>query len=446
MARKIVLNISFLSLFISLILLFKLKGNFIWYSQDMLNYTLGLDSISIFLIILTNLLILLCVLISWNVKYKIKEYLSVLLIIQILLINVFCIFDLFLFYVYFESILIPMFLLIGVWGSRERKYLAAYQFFIYTLLGSLFMLLAIIIIYFHLGSCDIRVLIKTSMSDIRQIFICLAFLIAFAVKVPMFPVHLWLPEAHVEASTPGSVILAGILLKLGTYGILRFLLPAFPVGCAFLAPLIFMASYLGILYGSFATLRHLDLKKIVAYSSVAHMNFVMLGLFSMTFQGIEGAFLIMLSHGLVSSALFICVGFLYERYKSRILLYYGGLMQLMPIYTSCLFFFVLSNLSFPSTSSFIGEFLILTGSFITNTVVSVLASTSMVLAAAYSLWFFNRISFGPLKPSLLKNFSDISLRELAIVVPLIILILLIGLYYSFFSSFLHIPLLLITFS
>jgi proton-translocating NADH-quinone oxidoreductase chain M len=441
--RVLALNFSFLSFLISLILLIKLNGYFIWFNHDLFNYTLGLDSISILLIILTNLLILLCVLISWNVKYKIREYLLILILIQILLINVFCIFDLFLFYVYFESILIPMFLLIGIWGSRERKYLAAYQFFIYTLLGSLFMLVAIITIYYHIGSCDIRILINTSMSDIRQILICLAFIIAFAVKVPMFPVHLWLPEAHVEASTPGSVILAGILLKLGTYGILRFLLPAFPVGCAFLAPVIFLLGLLGVLYGSFATLRQVDLKKIVAYSSVAHMNFVMLGLFSLNFQGIEGAFIIMLSHGLVSSALFICVGFLYERYKTRILFYYGGIMQLMPLYTSCLFFFVLSNLSFPSTSSFVGEFLILIGIFMVNTVVCVIASTSMVLAAAYSLWFYNRISYGPLKPTLLKNYSDITLREGAILVPLIILVLIIGLYYSFVSAYLYVPLLMI---
>ena len=388
MVRKISLNISFFILWLSLVIMYRLNINNSQWMLEFFNYSIGIDKMSILFIVLTNVLSCLCIMLSWNIKYRIKEYIMCIFLVQICLINVFCMFDLFMFYVNFELVLIPMVLLIGIWGSRERRVEAAFQFFIYTLLGSFFMLVALLMLYMHIGSCDIRLLISQSVSDIRQIIVCLCLLIAFAVKVPMFPVHLWLPEAHVEASTPGSVILAGVLLKLGTYGIIRFMVPSFPVGCAYLAPLVFVLSLLGVLYGSCTTLRQVDLKKIVAYSSVAHMNLVMLGLFSFNFQAIEGALVLMLSHGFVSSALFICVGFLYERYKTRVIYYYGVLVQIMPIYVWLMGFFIMANLAFPGTSNFLGEFLILIGLMNVNIVVTVLAGLSMILSAAYNLWFY----------------------------------------------------------
>lgn len=384
--------------------------------------------------ILTSLIFIICILINWNLKYKVKEFLFILFAINLMLVHVFCIFDLFMFYIYFEIILIPMFLLIGIWGSRERKIQAAYKFFIYTLFGSLFMLIAILNLYYHLGTCDLQVLQTSTLSDIRQIINCSCFLIAFAVKVPMFPVHLWLPEAHVEASTTGSVILASILLKLGTYALVRFIIPLFPSGILYLSPLIFVFSILGIIYASLSALRQVDLKKIVAYSSIAHMNFVMLGLFSMNIQGLEGSIYLMISHALVSSALFICVGFLYDRYKTRIIIYYSGLAQLMPIFSVIFFIFILSNLSFPGTSSFIGEFLVLLGCFNKNNLVAFWAATSICLSASYSLWFYNRLVFGKLNKRILNNYCDLTLREFAILLPLLFLNLFLGFSSVFLSD------------
>lgn len=439
--RKLYLNLFFLQFFISVFFLFKFDFSSNLYKQrnnmyiyDFFVYNLNIDVLSIFFIILTSLIMIICVLINWNLKYKVREFLNLLYVINFMLLNVFLIFDLFLFYVYFEFILIPMFLLIGIWGSRERKIQAAYKFFIYTLFGSLFMIIAILNIYYHFGTCDLQILQLQSISEIRQIIIAICFMIAFSVKVPMFPVHLWLPEAHVEASTTGSVILASILLKLGTYAILRFMVPLFPAGLLYISPFLFLFALLSIIYASLSALRQTDLKRIVAYSSIAHMNFVILGIFSMTLQGIEGSLFLMFSHALVSSALFISVGFLYDRYKTRIIVYYSGLAQLMPVFSLILFLFILSNFSFPGTSSFVGEFLVLISCLNTNNVVGFWAATSICLSVAYSLWFFNRICFGNLNDKFLFNFSDITLREFAILLPLLFLNFFMGLFTTFFSD------------
>ena len=309
-----------------------------WFEFLNMQWYIGIDGISLFFIILTTFLVPVCLLISWSsITHLVKEFLVAFLFLETFMIAVFCMLDLILFYVFFESVLIPMFLIIGVWGSRERKIRAAYQFFLYTLIGSLFMLLAILLIYFQVGTTDLQVLMTTEFSERRQFFLWLAFFLSFAVKVPMIPFHIWLPEAHVEAPTSGSVILAGILLKLGTYGFLRFSIPLFPEATVYFTPLIYTLSVLGIIYASFTTLRQIDLKKIIAYSSVAHMGFVTLGLFSLNTQGIEGAILLMLSHGFVASALFLCIGILYDRTHTRLIRYYGGLVQTMPLFS---FFFL----------------------------------------------------------------------------------------------------------
>ena len=336
--RRITLNTSLLTFLISLLLWIEFDsstarfqfletgflGNqnldYSGYSFSSLNFLFGVDGISLFFIILTTFLIPICILVCWSsIQAYVKEYCIAFLVLESLMIAVFSVLDLLLFYVFFESVLIPMFVIIGVWGSRERKIRAAYQFFLYTLLGSVFMLLAILLIYFQTGTTDLEILYCSSFSETRQIFLWLAFFASFAVKVPMVPVHIWLPEAHVEAPTAGSVILAGILLKLGTYGFLRFSIPLFPFATYYFTPLIYTLSVLAIIYTSLTTLRQIDLKKIIAYSSVAHMNFVTLGLFSLNTQGIEGSILLMLSHGLVSPALFLCIGILYDRHNSRLL-------------------------------------------------------------------------------------------------------------------------------
>jgi len=342
----------YLTLFIfvfSLLLLFYFE-NFVHYFQfqffiswsNFLNiyYSIGIDGISLFFIILTTFLMPLCLLLSWlNISYRLKEFIICMLLTEFFLINVFSVLDLFFFYLFFESILLPMFLIIGIWGSRQRKIHATYQFFFYTLIGSLLMLIAIIYIYIVVGTSDLSIISLFRFNNYTQIFLWLAFFLALAVKIPMIPFHIWLPEAHVEAPTAGSVILAGLLLKMGGYAILRFLIPIFDYANLYFMPFVFLLSILAIIYSSLATIRQLDLKKIIAYSSVAHMNYVTIGLFSYDLQGIQGCIFLMLSHGLVSSALFICVGVLYDRYKSRIVKYYGGLVQLMPLLSFFFFFF-----------------------------------------------------------------------------------------------------------
>ena len=440
------LNISLLTFILSLYLWinfdnstanFQFVTKIDWIPYSNLSFSLGIDGISLFFVILTTFLIPICLLTSWNsVKIYIKEYIIAFLIIESLLISVFIVLDLLLFYIFFESILIPMFLVIGIWGARERKIHAAYQFFIYTLFGSVLMLLGIMIIYFQVGTTDVQILLTSTFSEDKQKLLWLAFFASFAVKVPMVPVHIWLPEAHVEAPTAGSVLLAGILLKLGTYGFLRFSIPMFPDATIYFTPLIYTMSVIAIIYTSLTTLRQIDLKKIIAYASVGHMNFVTLGMFSLNVQGIEGSILVMLSHGIVSSALFLCIGVLYDRHKTRIVKYYRGMTITMPIFATIFLLFTLANISVPGTSSFIGEFLILVGTFQSNTLITVLASTGIVLGAAYSIWLYNRVAFGSLT-NYIVAFNDINKREMMIFVPFIILTLLMGIYPNIFIDTMH---------
>jgi proton-translocating NADH-quinone oxidoreductase chain M len=417
---------------------FQFATHLSWIPLLNLNITLGIDGISLFFLLLTTLLIPLCLLISWNsIKHSLKNYLISFLLIEFLLIGVFCVLDLLLFYILFESILIPMFLVIGVWGSRERKVLASYYFFLYTLLGSVVMLLSILYIYYQVGTTDYEVLLTFEFSKFEQKLLWFTFFLAFAAKVPMIPVHLWLPEAHVEAPTAGSVILAGVLLKLGTYGFIRFSLPLFPQASFYFTPLVYTMSLIGIIYASLTAIRQTDFKRIIAYTSVAHMNVVMLGIFSFNNIGIEGALLQSLSHGFVASALFIVIGVVYERYQTRLVKYYGGLVHTMPLYISIFLFFTMANIGFPGTSGFIGEFLILVGSFKVNSSVTFFGATGMVLGGCYSLWLFNRIAFGNLKTQYLKTYLDINKREFFIFLPLICYTLILGLTPDFYLNSIH---------
>jgi proton-translocating NADH-quinone oxidoreductase chain M len=409
-----------------------------WLPYPNIHFYIGIDGISLFFVVLTTFLIPICILVGWSsIKSYKKEYMIAFLICESFMIAVFCMLDLLLFYVFFESVLIPMFIIIGVWGSRQRKIQAAYQFFLYTLLGSVFMLLAILFIFFQTGTTDLQILLTTEFSERRQILLWIAFFASFSVKVPMVPVHIWLPEAHVEAPTAGSVILAGILLKLGTYGFLRFSIPMFPEATLYFTPFIYTLSVIAIIYTSLTTIRQIDLKKIIAYSSVAHMNFVTIGMFSLNIQGIEGSILLMLSHGLVSSALFLCVGVLYDRHKTRLVKYYGGLVNTMPMFSTIFLFFTLANMSLPGTSSFIGEFLILVGAFQRNSLVATLAALGMILGAAYSLWLYNRVIFGNFKPKFLQKFSDLNRREVLIFLPFIVGVIWMGVYPEVFLECMH---------
>lgn len=410
-----------------------------WIGLSNINFYLGIDGISLFFVILTTLLIPICILASWEaIKTNIKEYMIAFLLLESFVIAVFCLLDLILFYVFFEAVLIPMFIIIGVYGSRERKIRAAYMFFLYTLLGSVLMLLAILWIYFHAGTTDYQILLTTEFDEDVQKFLWLAFFASFASKVPMVPVHIWLPEAHVEAPTAGSVILAGILLKLGTYGFLRFSMPLFPYATNYFTPLVYTFACIAIVYTSLTAIRQTDLKRIIAYSSVAHMNLVMVGLFTLNSQGIEGAILQQLSHGLVSGALFLCIGVIYDRHHTRLIKYYGGLAHTMPLYIMIFLFFTMANIALPGTSSFVGEFLILAGSFQANTTVCFLAATGMVLGGCYSLWLFNRVAYGNIKIQYISQFGDMNRREFATFLPLVILTLVMGVYPEIWLDPMHV--------
>ena len=417
---------------------FQFVTQVLWIPVLNFNITFGVDGISLFFLLLTTMLIPLCILISWNsIYHNLKGYLISFLLIEFFLIVVFCALDLLIFYIFFESILIPMFLVVGLWGSRERKVLAAYYFFLYTLVGSVVMLLSILYIYYQVGSTDYEILLTFTFSSLEQKILWFTFFLAFAAKVPMVPVHLWLPEAHVEAPTAGSVILAGVLLKLGTYGFIRFSLPLFPQASFYFTPFVYTVSLVGIVYTSLTAIRQTDFKRIIAYTSVAHMNVVMLGIFSFNNIGIEGALLQSLSHGFVASALFVIIGVVYERYRTRLVKYYGGLVHTMPLYVSIFLFFTMANIGFPGTSGFMGEFLILVGSFKVNTSITFFGATGMILGGCYSLWLFNRISFGNLKSQYLKKTLDISRREFFIFVPLICYTLILGLTPDFYLNSVH---------
>jgi proton-translocating NADH-quinone oxidoreductase chain M len=418
--------------------IFQYVTNVLWIPVLNLNMTFGVDGISLFFLLLTTFLIPLCILISWNsIDYNLKWYLILFLFIEFFLIIVFCALDLLIFYIFFESILIPMFLIIGLWGSRERKVLASYYFFLYTLVGSVVMLLSILYIHYQVGTTDYEILLTFNFSSLEQKILWFTFFLAFAAKVPMIPVHLWLPEAHVEAPTAGSVILAGVLLKLGTYGFIRFSLPLFPQASFYFTPFVYTLSLIGIIYTSLTAIRQTDFKRIIAYTSIAHMNVVMLGIFSFNNIGIEGALLQSLSHGFVASSLFIVIGVVYERYKTRLVKYYGGLVHTMPLYVSLFLLFTMANIGFPGTSGFMGEFLILLGSFKVNSSITFFGAISMILGGCYSLWLFNRICFGNLKNQYLKKTLDISKREFFIFLPLVFYTLILGLFPNFFLNSVH---------
>ena len=445
--RQVALSFSCLTFVLSLVVwvlfnksigTFQLVNKFFWIPILNLNFALGIDGISLFFLLLTTLLIPICIITGWEtIKMDIKKYLIAFLVMEFFLVGVFCVLDLLLFYIFFESVLIPMFVIIGIWGSRERKIRAAYFFFLYTLLGSVLMLLAILYVYYQVGTTDYEVLLTFSFSPLEQKIMWFAFFASFATKVPMVPVHLWLPEAHVEAPTAGSVILAGVLLKLGTYGFIRFSFAMFPEACFYFAPFVYSMSVVGIIYTSFTAIRQSDFKRIIAYTSVAHMNLVMLGLFSFNVIGLEGAVLQSLSHGFVASALFLIIGVVYDRHHTRMVKYYGGLVHTMPLYITIFLFFTMANIGLPGTGSFVGEFLILAGSFKSNTTITFLGATGMIIGGCYSLWLFNRIAYGNLKTQYFNNYLDLTKRELLIFFPLILGTLVMGVYPSIFLNSIH---------
>jgi NADH-quinone oxidoreductase subunit M len=393
-----------------------------------IKFHMGVDGISLPFVILTALLMPLCILASWqSITERVREYMIAFLVLETLMIGVFTSLDLVLFYLFFEGGLIPMFLIIGIWGGPRRVY-ASFKFFLYTLAGSLLMLLAIMAIYWEAGTTDIPTLLAYDFPPQMQTWLWFAFLASFAVKLPMWPVHTWLPDAHVEAPTAGSVILAGILLKMGGYGFLRFSIPMFPLASAEFAPLIFALSVIAIIYTSLVALAQEDVKKLIAYSSVAHMGFVTIGVFTITMQGLQGGIFQMLSHGIVSGALFLCVGVIYDRMHTREISAYGGLADRMPLYAFCFMVFTLANVGLPGTSGFVGEFLSLTGAFRINTWVAFLATTGIILSAAYALWLYRRVIFGKLEKPALKYITDLSWREAAVMAPLVVLTILFGFY------------------
>ncbi|WP_225029402.1 NADH-quinone oxidoreductase subunit M [Xinfangfangia pollutisoli] len=402
-------------------------------------YKMGVDGISILFVMLTTFLMPLVIWSAWSVETRVKEYMIAFLVLETLMLGVFCALDLVLFYLFFEAGLIPMFLIIGIWGGKERIY-AAFKFFLYTFLGSVLMLVAMIAMYYDAGTTDIVKLMAHDFSHDTlaiagvhivggmQTLLFLAFFASFAVKMPMWPVHTWLPDAHVQAPTAGSVVLAAILLKMGGYGFLRFSLPMFPVASDLLSPLVFWMSAIAIVYTSLVALAQSDMKKLIAYSSVAHMGYVTMGIFAANQQGVDGAIFQMLSHGFISGALFLCVGVIYDRMHTREIDAYGGLVNRMPAYALVFMFFTMANVGLPGTSGFIGEFLTLMGIFQVNTWVAAVAATGVILSAAYALWLYRRVVFGELIKEALKSITDMTAREKAIFAPLIAMTLILGVY------------------
>jgi NADH-quinone oxidoreductase subunit M len=408
---------------------FQFEEKLAWVPALNIGYHMGIDGISLFFVLLSTLLTPICVLASWEaVQNRVKEYMIAFLVLETFMVGMFCALDLALFYVFFEGVLIPMFLIIGVWGGHRRVY-AAFKFFLYTLLGSVLMLLAIIAIYWQLGTTDLPTAFeKLNLPFQWQFWLWLAFFASFAVKVPMWPVHTWLPDAHVEAPTAGSVILAGVLLKMGGYGFIRFSVTLMPEATQYFAPLIFGLSVVAVIYTSLVALVQEDMKKLIAYSSVAHMGIVTIGIYIMNMQGVQGGIFQMLSHGIVSAALFLCVGVVYDRMHTREISAYGGLVHRMPRYAFVFMFFTLASVGLPGLSGFVGEFLVLVGTFKANTWVAFLAATGLILGAAYALWLYRKIIFGDLTKDTLKAILDMSPREVVVFLPLVLVTLWMGIY------------------
>ncbi len=406
-----------------------------WLPAFKVSYRMGVDGISVLFVLLSTLLTPICVLASWNsVHARVREYMITFLILETMLVGLFCALDFLVFYMFFEGVLIPMYLIIGIWGGPRRVY-AAIKFFLYTLLGSVLMLLALLAMWFYAGTTDIVVLLHTPFPPQMQFWLFLAFLASFAVKVPMWPVHTWLPDAHVEAPTAGSVILAGVLLKMGAYGFIRFSLPMLPQASAEFAPLMFTLGVIAVIYTSFVALAQEDMKKLVAYSSVAHMGVVIIGFFVFNVQGISGALFQMLSHGIVSAALFLCVGVVYDRLHTREIDRYGGLVVNMPKYSVVFMVFALASVGLPGTSGFVGEFLVVIGALQVNFWLALLGAMGMILGVAYTLYLYRRVIFGALTKPDLKRLLDLSPREVAVFAPLVVLTLWMGVYPSSFTRF-----------
>jgi len=396
--------------------------------KGFINFQLGIDGISILFILLTTFIAPICIFSGiQSIKFKIKEFLIAILVMETLMLGVFCSLDLVIFYLFFEGGLIPMFLIIGIWGGPKRVY-SAFKFFLFTLLGSVLMLVAIISIYWITGTTDVVKLLDIRIPQEYQYLLWLAFFSSFAVKLPMWPVHTWLPDAHVEAPTAGSVILAAILLKMAGYGFMRFSLGLFPIASDYFTPLIFILSVIAIIYTSLVALMQDDMKKLIAYSSVAHMGFVTIGIFSLNKQGLEGSIIQMISHGLISAALFLCVGVVYDRYHSRMISSYGGLVNIMPKYAFVFMIFTLAALGLPGTSGFVGEFLVLVGIFQKNVLVAVMASLGVILAAAYMLWLYRRVIFGKIAGIEIKETADLNKTEIYIFASLVFLTIFFGVY------------------
>jgi NADH-quinone oxidoreductase subunit M len=411
---------------------FQLVEKVEWFAGWDINYHVGIDGISLFLVLLSTLITLICVIVSWEaIQYRVKEYMVAFLVMETFMVGVFCALDFVLFYLFFEGILIPMFLIIGIWGGPRRIY-SAIKFFLYTLTGSVLFLVAILVMYLQAGTTDIPTMMTAQLDPTLQKWLWLAMFASFAVKVPMWPFHTWLPDAHVEAPTAGSVVLAGVLLKLGGYGYLRFSLPMLPDASLFFTPLIYALSIIAIIYTSLVALMQTDMKKLIAYSSVAHMGIVTIGIFTLNPLGIQGSIVQMLSHGLVSGALFMVVGVVYDRIHSRDISTYGGLAERMPFYATMFMLFMLASVGLPGTSGFIGEILVIIGVFQVESWVAFLAATGMILGAAYMLWLYRRVIFGALVQDHLRTIRDLRPHEVVAFAPLAILVLIMGIYPALF--------------
>ncbi len=443
-ARWAALWTSLIVFFISLVLWVKFdpqEGGFQfvesvnWLPEYGVGYKMGVDGISVLFVLLSTALTPICILASWeSIQTRVREFMLSFLILETMMVGMFCALDFVVFYMFFEAVLIPMYLIIGIWGHGNRVY-AAFKFFLYTLTGSVLMLLALLAMWRYAGTTDIVTLMHTSFPAKMQTWLFLAFLASFAVKVPMWPVHTWLPDAHVEAPTAGSVILAGVLLKMGAYGFLRFSVPMLPEASAYFAPLIYTLSIMAIIYTSLVALAQENMKKLIAYSSVAHMGMVTIGIFSFNTQGIQGALFQMLSHGIVAGALFLCVGVVYDRMHALEINRYGGLADRMPGYALVFMLFTMASVGLPGTAGFVGEFLVITGAVQVNFWLGMLGATGMVLGAAYMLYLYRRVIFGRLTKADLKTILDLSPREYAVFVPLILLTLWMGIYPSSFTGF-----------